>query len=299
MSKNIDRLTETAFTSGYAEAVEELERINEKLGRIRRRLDDTDDKRLDELSSFQSSFIRKFRGGLNMLASGLTPQEIRLSDIPEPIRKKFVSGAGNYATYVYPKYDIWEPENLRNFINDIRDVYPEATGTPVEVFESSRLMIASFKKAAVYAFLIILLLVFIDFRRLKYSFFALVPLLAGIVWLLEIMGFAGIPFNLANFFAIPILLGVGVDNGVQLVHRFLEEGGDIKVMSKSTGAAVFLTSLTTGISFGMLILSVHRGIRSLGVVMALGALTCLIGSMLLLPVILKLLSLKKTNGLAK
>lgn len=290
LMQNLEKLTETAFSSGYVEAVNELENINKRVLTIYRNLQNTSPENIEALKEFQGIFIGEFQKGLKMLESGLSPQKIVSSDLPDSIRKRFISDKGNYATYSYPKKNIWEPQNMREFASDLRQVDPYVTGTPIEVFESSKLMQSSFQKAGIYAFLVILIIVLIDFRNPGYAVLSMIPLVFGIIWLLEVMGWAGIPFNLANFFAIPILLGVGVDNGVQIVHRYLQEGRDIKVMSKSTGAAVLLTSLTTGISFGMLILSSHRGIQSLGMIMALGALTCLIGSMILLPTILRLIT---------
>lgn len=290
MSTNLDRLTEMAFSSGYTEAVEELDGLNRKILGAYSALQKASSKQLEPLEEFQGLFITKFRDGIKLLSGGLQPVPIKISDFPKGIGGKFISKNGNYATYVYPKGNIWEPDRMAEFITDIRSVDPSVAGTPVEVFESSRLMQNSFQKAAIYALFAIMLLVFIDFRSPRYTVLSLAGLSAGILWLLELMGWTGIPFNLANFFAIPVLLGVGVDNGVQIVHRYIQEGGSVKVMSTSTGSAVLLTSLTTGISFGMLLLSSHRGIQSLGMIMVLGTTTCLVGSMLLLPSILKLIS---------
>lgn len=289
MIRNLERLTEMAFSSGYVDAVEELDTLNEKVQNIYNLLLKADDEAIEKLIEFQQTFVEKFRKGLKILESGLEPEKITINDLPESIRNRYVGKTGKIATYIYPKFNIWEPDKMKDFVSDLRTEDADVTGTPIEVYESSKLMQESFQKAALYALLVILILVMIDFKVPRYSFLSLVPLFLGILWLLELMGWTGIPFNLANFFAIPILLGVGVDNGVQIVHRYLQGGRNTKVMSTSTGAAVLLTSLTTGISFGMLILSAHRGIQSLGLIMALGASTCLVGSMILLPAILKVL----------
>lgn len=296
MIKNMNRLTEMAFGSGYVEAVEELERLSKKLNATYVGLQNADPAKINELAKYQGLLITKFREGISMLKDGLNPTTIVLSDISESVRNKYVSKNGNYATIVYPKYDVWEPGKMKDFVQEIRSVDPSIVGTPIEVFESSRLLQVSFQKVALYALLAIIIIVLIDFKSPRYALLSATPLFAGIIWLLEIMGLTGIQFNLANFFAIPILIGVGIDNGVQIVHRYLQGGGDIKVMAKSTGAAALLTSLTTGISFGMLILSKHRGIQSLGLIMTLGALTCLIGSLILLPSVLKVLPRAKVQG---
>lgn len=289
---NLARLTEMAFSSGYTEAVEELGNISSRVEKIYGGLSNLSEKQKSSLTAFQNNFLTEFRKGLGLLKDGLSPTQIKMGDLPASIQKRFVSPKGNYATYIYPKDNIWEPEKMKVFVREIRSIDPNAVGTPIEVFESSKLLQTSFEKAGVYAFLAIIIIVLLDFKRPKNAALSIVGLMAGLLWLLEIMGWAGIPFNLANFFAIPIILGVGVDNGVQIVHRYLQEGRTVSMMGKSTGAAVLLTSLTTAISFGTLTISAHRGIQSLGFIMALGSLTCLVGSMLLLPAILKLVSRK-------
>ncbi|MBI2091611.1 MAG: MMPL family transporter [Deltaproteobacteria bacterium] len=118
----------------------------------------------------------------------------------------------------------------------------------------------------------------------------------GILWLFELMGAFGIHFNLANFFGIPILIGVGIDNAVQIVHRYINERGKQSVsffMTRSTGIAVLLTSLTTLASFGTLAFARHKGIASLGLIMSIGTITCFITSMIILPCMLKVFGTKE------
>ena len=286
---NINRLTEAAFGAGYTEAVEELERVGKKVDGIIGALKEGRGAKYSKtLIDFQRALIQELGNGLRLLKGGLNPTRITKDDLPSSITTRFISKNGRYATYIYPAYDIWDPKRLEEFVGDIRNIDGSITGTPIEVFESSRLLQDSFLKSALYALVAIVVIVIADFKRMKYAFLAITPLFAGLLWLLEVMGLCRIDFNLANFFGIPILIGVGVDNGVQIVRRFIDDRFNIESVGRSTGAAVILTSLSTALSFGMLILARHRGIRSLGVIMTIGALMCLIGSLLLLPPILKL-----------
>ena len=182
------------------------------------------------------------------------------------------------------------------FIKDIRSIDPNVTGVPVEAYESSKLLEKSFRQSALIAMLAIILIVALDFKSLRYSLLALAPLTLGVIWLFEIMGIFGIKFNLANFFGIPIILGVGVDNAVQIVHRFIKERHIEKVssfMTRYTGIAVLLTSITTFASFATMTLARHQGIASLGLIMSLGTVTCFIGSMIVLPCLLNIFGPKE------
>jgi predicted RND superfamily exporter protein len=106
------------------------------------------------------------------------------------------------------------------------------------------------------------------------------------------MRLAGLSFNFANLVAIPLILGVGIDNGVHVMHRVRLEGREgMSVVLRHTGRAILIASLTTMIGFGSLALASHRGLASLGVVLLLGVGSCLVASMLVLPNLLVVLGL--------
>ena len=70
----------------------------------------------------------------------------------------------------------------------------------------------------------------------------------------------GQPFNFANVIVLPMLIGMGVDNGVHLVHRHRTNPDEVDVLATSTARAVFYAALTTMLSFGSLAFASHRGI---------------------------------------
>src|SRR6185436_6687900 len=123
----------------------------------------------------------------------------------------------------------------------------------------------------------------------KYSLLAMVPLAMGFVQMCGLIGWLGIPFNPANLIALPLILGIGVDDGVHLVHEFRRQRGRFK-LSDSTAVAVILTSTTTMASFGSMILARHQGLRSLGQVLTLGVLLCLSSSSVFFPALLSWLT---------
>ncbi|MEJ2699689.1 MAG: MMPL family transporter [Desulfuromonadales bacterium] len=108
------------------------------------------------------------------------------------------------------------------------------------------------------------------------------------LWLLEMMGWFGWNFNLANFFAIPILIAIGVDGGVHFLARWRELEGDTGLFSTSTPTAVALSFTTTIIGFGGLLLAHHRGLESLGILMVVGSLSTMLACLLVLPAVLKI-----------
>ena len=88
--------------------------------------------------------------------------------------------------------------------------------------------------------------------------------------------------------ALPVVLGIAVDDGVHIVHRFLEEAGDRVRTLAGTGRSVVLTSLTSLAAFGTLLLTSHRGLASFAAVLCLGIAASLVLSPLALPPLLDL-----------
>jgi len=101
------------------------------------------------------------------------------------------------------------------------------------------------------------------------------------------MGWLGVPINLANIMTLPLVIGIGVTNGVQILNRYAEEGTP-GILSRSTGKAVLVSGLTAIAGFGSLIIAQHRGIRSLGIVMSTGIAMCMIAALTFLPALLAL-----------
>jgi predicted RND superfamily exporter protein len=132
----------------------------------------------------------------------------------------------------------------------------------------------------------VLLLVYADSRKWKYVFYAAVPVVAGIVWTLGIMELTGIPFNIVNVAILPILVGIGVDDGIHIVHRFLEGGGRVVPIFHHTGRAVLITTVTTMVGFGTLVFADYPGLVTVGLVAIVGMICCFVASVTVLPALL-------------
>jgi len=115
--------------------------------------------------------------------------------------------------------------------------------------------------------------------------FSLLPVALGTVWTAGIMGTLELPLNPANIMTLPLVVGIGVTNGIHLLNRFVEEGTP-SLVTKSTGKAVIVSGLTTIAGFASLSLGQHQGIQSLGQVMSLGVASCMMGALTVLPALL-------------
>jgi len=208
--------------------------------------------------------------------------------LPASLRNRFVGKTGKLLLQVYPKGDIWQREYQEAFVKELRGVDPDTTGTPVQLYEYTSLLKNSYEEAAWYALATIVILILLHFRRISCVILALLPVGLGSLWMVGFMGWQGIPFNPANIMTLPLVIGIGVTNGIHILNRFAEEPNP-GILAKSTGKAIFVSALTTVAGFGSLIVAKHQGIASLGWVMAVGTATCMIASLTFLPALIQVL----------
>jgi len=245
-----------------------------------------------KLAEFQQALFNDVRETFGSLQHQDVSAPLRVEDLPVALRDQFMGETGKFLLQVFPKNDVWQRTNQETFVADLRKVDPNATGTPVQLYEYESLMKNSYEKAAWYSLAAIALLVLFHFRTLGAVILALLPVGIGTLWLAGLMGWFGIPFNLANIMTLPLVIGIGVTNGIHILNRFAEERTP-SILSRSTGKAVLVSGLTAIAGFGSLILAKHRGIHSLGCVMATGIATCMIAALAFLPALLNLLGRRK------
>ena len=87
--------------------------------------------------------------------------------------------------------------------------------------------------------------------------------------------------------ALPLIIGIGIDDGGHILHRSKIEGrGALYDVYRSTGKAIIITSLTTMMAFGSLVFATYRGFGSLGIALFIGVGSCLLASVVVLPAVL-------------
>lgn len=239
------------------------------------------------LAGLQQGLGREVAGAIGQLRRWLQADPVLLDDLPSSLRDIYVGRDGRLQVKVIPKENVWDFALLQNFVRDLRQVDEHVSGIPIGVLESARLMQRTFLSAALLTLALVSLLLWLVSRSVRQVLLTLLPLAVSMVWLLELMGWCGLTFNLANFFAIPILIAIGVDGGVHFLARW-QEDADGRLFATSTPMAVALSFITTMIGFGGLLLGHHQGLASLGAVMVLGSATGMFSCLLVLPAVLKL-----------
>jgi preprotein translocase subunit SecF len=239
----------------------------------------------ERVSRAQAAVAQQAWERLRPLADLSDPEPPRLAELPPELVDRFVGQSHTHLLRVYARGDIWDMEQLQHFVRDVESVDPQVTGHPVQTYYASRHMQWGYIWAGIYALAAVFVFLWLDFRSIGHTLLAMVPLLVGFVQLCGLIGWLGIPFNAANMIALPLILGIGVDDGVHLVHELRRARGPFR-MRNATSIAVLLISTTTTASFGALILARHQGLQSLGQVLTLGVTTCLFSSVVFFPALL-------------
>jgi hopanoid biosynthesis associated RND transporter like protein HpnN len=241
------------------------------------------------LAFLQRQVYRDFVTSFQRLQANLNPRTVGLADVPPEIRRKFISDRGHFLLQIHPAVDIWDRDGATRFVNDLRSVDGDVTGTPIITYEAIRLMERAYKQGTVYAIVLVTVLTFLMLRRIRETVLALSPLALGMTWTAGLMWLFDVKLNLGNVFGIPLILGAAAEFGLNIVMRFMEgrdHGGPL--VARSTIMAVFVNGLTTMVGFGSLMLAAHRGIYGLGLMLTLGMLASLVAALIVLPVLLRL-----------
>lgn len=247
-----------------------------------------------QLSTWQMVFVDH----LQSLLAPFHPPPLNIAKLPATLRNHLIGMDGQFALYINPRQDLWVQANLATFVHEVESAVatvpaaPPVTGIAIDVFHSTSSIKKSFYKTTAYALALIFVLVLIDLRSIRQTLLAISVLGLGLPMLIALMGLLHVPWNFANFFGLPILIGAGHEYGVFMVHRYNEARKSPHHRRWTrwdvSDKALLLCAYVTTASFGFFgAIAHHQGLKSLGLVMAMGiaciylATLCMLRPMLL------------------
>jgi hypothetical protein len=231
-------------------------------------------------SGFHQRFAPYFKQAV--LQMGAT-DPISLEDLPASILDRYGNAnRDQFLVTVFPAGNIWQDKNfLDRFVQDLEGVSDRATGMPPVFRALVEIIGRDGRNAVLLTLVIVFLLLILDFRSPRMALMAMIPLAFGIFWMVGLMHIVGMQLTVMNVMGLPLIVGIGIDDGVHIVHRWKHEGkGKIRVVFSSTGKAILLTSLTTMLAFGSLVFSIWRGFGHLGGALFLGVGACFLTTVL-------------------
>ncbi len=267
--------------------VDTLRSAHERAGALLARLQRGGGDLTRRLGQVQARLRDDFVAKLHRLQDNLASGPITVGELPDELTRKFVARNGRLLMRVYPAVDIWSRDGAREFVRQARSVDDAVTGAPVISYEASRLMEAAYLHGTLYAVVLVAGLAVVMLGPTREALLALGPLAMGTLWTIGFMRLSGLSFNLANVWALPLIVGAAAEFGLNVTLRYREACvAGRAALPRSAVMAVVLNGLTTIVGFGSLMVAHHQGIFSLGCVLTVGAAAGLASSLVVLPVLL-------------
>ena len=206
--------------------------------------------------------------------------------LPDAVRDVLLVRPDRHRLLVFPTGNMWDLEQAAALEQEIRATAGDApaAGEYVTLGALFRHIRADLPKVAGLALLLVAALTAIDLRRPHWVVTAIGTLLAGLVWSAGALHLFGVKLTVMNVVGVPILLGIGVDVVIHLLHRLADEGpGGVRRALLTTGVAASISTITTIASFASLTFAGSRGVRSMGLLVVIGLATIFVATAALLP----------------
>lgn len=268
--------------SGAIELYNSLKFVSEKLN------NHPYDKNLLDL--LEKNLLISLPGRISSLKLSLEAEEFAKNDLPEHIKDMWISKNGGIRLEIIPAQDLNNEENLKTFLQEVHNITPDITGFPVKMTGGGQAVVSSFQEAFTLSFICIACFLLIMMPSFKEGVLALLPLIISALFTGAIISIIDLPLNFANIIGLPLILGIGVDNGIHIVHRFAIAQKEFSMpFSITTNRGVIFSGLTTVCSFGNLAVSPHSGMAGMGVLLTVGVGVTLIVTIMILPALLDLI----------
>ena len=242
------------------------------------------------IEKIQTSLLGTLPQVMNELSARLEAGKISLADLPPDISDRWLSKDGLYRIQIFPKKDLNDLTNLKEFIAEVQSVAPETTGLPIIYWESMKEVLDAFQEAIMIALVAIALVLLAIRRSILDTALVMATLILAGLFTMASAALTNTPINFANIIALPLLLGLGVDNGIHMLVRLRHSlSEEQNIYQSSTARAIFYGALTTSSSFGGMAFSPHAGISSMGLIITMGIFWIMVCTFIILPALSKLI----------
>lgn len=221
---------------------------------------------------------------LNHLNISLGSMPFTIADLPRDISEHWLSDQGVYRVVVIPAEDLNDPDALAKFVKEVQSIDDHVTGLAIADRASGAAVIKAFIQAFTGSLVAITLILWFMLRSFKETLLVIGPLMLAALLTGVVNVLLENTFNFANIIALPLLMGMGVDSGIHIVHRInSSDHASENLLQTSTARGVLFSSITTFCSFTSLSFSPHVGTASMGLLLAIGIALTLICTLIVLP----------------
>lgn len=247
------------------------------------------------LRAFEKEFIGEARGKLELLDKAAPVKPPGMADLPPQLRERLIANDGRFPLVIYPKRNTMNQDAMKEFKSDLRSVCPNASGIMMMAELMTTAGMDRMPWLCCLALILIFIIIYFDFRSLRDTALALLPVTVAGVWTFGLLCLTGAMITMFIGISFPLVVGIGVDDGVHMIHRMRQQGGPASVLDavRLTGRPIFMTTLTTMVGFGILLFTNHNGLIGMGATICLGVGLCFVTSVTILPAVFTLIAGKK------
>lgn len=294
---NLSMLQFSSTLSNRSITVSEINRMMEQLISIRKKISNIKTESFGkDLSSIEKDLkiISEKLRKIGPLFKGTGSLKELLDDLPTAVKSRFLTEEGEFILTAKVKPNIYNSSQLNDFVKTVSEFSDNYFGIPLINYRLEQILQRDFLISTLLAFVTISVLLLTGMGGVRKSILSALPLILGYVWMIGGMEIFGMNFNFINITISPLLIGVGIDNGIHLIHLFGEEISNKKLddsivsVFSNTGLAIITTSITTIVVFGSLLLSRTPGLRILGLTALMGLGFTMIFSITALPAAISL-----------
>jgi len=247
----------------------------------------SDANRAASLQRFSESLLASLPGRLETLRRSLNADRITMASLPQELVHRWLSPGGRYLLDIHPSENLMQNGAMRRFVEQIRAVDRRVIGDPVINLEASDAVVAAFTQAFLYALVVITLFLLLVLKHKRDVGYILGPMLMAAVFTAGTAVLLHMQLNFANVIALPLLLGIGVDSGIHILHRFRTAmPAHNNFLATSSARAIIVSAATTIGGIGNLAFSRHVGTASMGKLLSIGIGITLICMLVILPSLL-------------
>lgn len=233
---------------------------------------------------------------LDQLMSMLVAEPMTLQALPEMLRARMIGSEGQYLMTVHPTEPLLTRQQTQQFIEAVQKVAPNIAGRSVVEWGVGDVVVESFMQAGAIALLLIFALLVTYFRNLYLPIMVLIPIVLSVVFTFAICEIAGVSLNMANILVVPLIIGLGVDTGIHVVHRYTHSNSVADAYASSTSRAVVISALTTIGTFVSLSFSPHKGAASVGLLLTISISALVVMTFTVLPALMRLWDIRASNA---
>ena len=156
-------------------------------------------------------------------------------------------------------------------------------------YELQTTIVDNFLRLSIYAAIATVLILVVCMRHVGNMALVLGTLGFGIAVMLAGLHLIGQPWNIINIAVFPLIIGIGIDNGIHFIHHLSRQTRCSNGLSRTLieiGHPILMTTLTSVVGFGSLLLNAYIGIQGLGLAACIGLVACMASTLLLLPALL-------------